>query len=302
MPFLACQRNLGDMRLLVTGGTGFVGSHLIRQALAAGHEVLSLSRRAAPSAPRLLGISAPIDSPPWDRICGFQPDVLVHTAWEATPGVYLESPENPRWVDWSEALVEGAVRRGIRRFVLLGTCIEYPITGRPLAETLPCAPLSLYARCKDELHQCLTRRWTSPDITLIWARLFYPYGPGEHPSRLCSSLIRRLRSGERVLLKTPHSTKDYIHIEDVGRALLTLAGETRSQAVNIGTGTGTTVLELAERIAGLLGRSDLIGCENPPGHDPLHHVVADVSRLRSMCWSPQVALEDGLHGLIRTLD
>ena len=89
-------------------------SHLIRQALAAGHEVLSLSRRAAPSAPRLLGISAPIDSPPWVRICGFQPDVLVHTAWEATPGVYLESPENPRWVDWSEALVEGAREEVLR--------------------------------------------------------------------------------------------------------------------------------------------------------------------------------------------
>lgn len=290
------------MRILVTGGTGFVGSHLIRQALASGHEVLSVSRRAAPPGPRLRSVAASIESPPWEQIAGFQPDVLVHTAWEATPGVYLESPENPRWVDWSEALVEGAVQRGIRRFVVLGTCIEYPITGQPLPETLPPTPISLYARCKDELHRRLTQRWKNPDLTLIWGRLFYPYGPGEHPSRLCSSLIRRLRSGEQITLKTPHSTKDYIHIDDVGRALLMLATQDRSMAVNIGTGTGTTVLELAQRIARLLGRTDLIGCANPPAHDPLHHVVADVSRLRSLGWSPQVALEDGLQGLIRTLD
>jgi nucleoside-diphosphate-sugar epimerase len=290
------------MRLVVTGGTGFVGTHLIQQALASGHEVLSLSRRASPSAPRLHAIAAPIQSPPWERIAEFQPDALIHTAWEATPGIYLESPDNLHWVHWSETLIEGAIQRGIRRFVLLGTCIEYPITGHALAETLTPAPVSLYARCKDELHQRLTRRWAGSDITLLWARLFYPYGPGEHPSRLCSSLIRRLRAGERVILKTPHSVKDYIHIDDVSRALLTLASLGSSQVVNIGTGTGTSVLDLAQRIAGLLDRCDLIGCEKPPAPDPLHHVVADATRLRSLGWSPQVELEDGLQGLIRTLD
>lgn len=290
------------MRLLVTGGTGFVGTHLTQQALHSGHEVLSLSRRPTPTAPRLHSIAAPIESPPWDRIIEFQPDVLVHTAWEATPGVYLESPDNQQWVNWSEALVEGAVQRGIQRFVVLGTCIEYPITGHPLVETLTPAPASLYAHCKDELHRRLTRRWKGSDISLVWARLFYPYGPGEHPSRLCSSLIRRLRSGERVTLRTPHSTKDYIHIDDVGRALLTLASLGSSQTVNIGTGTGTTVLELAQRIGMLLGRPDLVGWEDPPAPDPLHHVVADATRLRSMGWLPQVELEAGLRGLIRTLD
>lgn len=290
------------MRLLVTGGTGFVGTHLIQQALASGHEVLSVSRRSAPSAPRLDYIAAPIGSPPWDRIAEFQPDVLVHTAWEATPGIYLESPENRRWVDWSEALVEGAVQRGIHRFVLLGSCIEYPVTGRPLSETLSPAPISLYAQSKDELHQRLTRRWSRPDITLVWARLFYPYGPGEHPFRLCTSLIRRLRAGEPITLKTPQSTKDYIHIDDVGRALLKLASKGGSETVNVGTGIGVTVLELAQKIAGFLNRPNLIRWEDPPAPDPLHHVVADASRLRSLGWSPQVELEDGLRGLIRTLD
>lgn len=247
-------------------------------------------------------MAASIDAPPWDRISGFQPEVLIHTAWEATPGVYLESLENRNWVNWSEALIEGSLQRGVRRFVLLGTCIEYPIIGQPLPETLDPAPVSLYARSKDELHRRLTRRLAGTDIALVWARLFYPYGPGEHPSRLCSSLVRRLRSGERIILNTPHSTKDYIHIDDVGRALLTLASQGASQTVNIGTGVGTTVLELAQRIAGLLGRTDLVGWDDPPAPDLLHHVVADASRLRSMGWSPQVELEEGLRGLIRTLD
>ena len=293
---------MGWMRLLVTGGTGFVGANLLRQALASGHEVLSLSRRPPTPTRGLHAVAAPIGSPPWDRISGFQAEVLIHTAWEATPGVYLESPENRDWVDWSEALIEGSVQRGIRRIVVVGTCIEYPITGQPLPETLATAPISLYARCKDELHQRLTRRWNRSNISLVWARLFYPYGPGEHPSRLCSSLIRRLKAGERISLRTPHSMKDYVHIDDVGRALLTLGSVDVSQTVNIGTGTGTTVLELAQRIAGLVGRPDLVGWENPPEPDPLHHVVADVSRLRSLGWSPQVELEEGLRALIRTLD
>lgn len=290
------------MRLFVTGGSGFVGSNLIRHALSMGHEALSLSRRPAVAMPGLQSVGAPIGAPPWDRIARFQPEVLLHAAWEATPGVYLESPENPKWVEWSEALVEGAIGLGIRHIVVLGTCIEYPVTGLPLPESLAPAPVSLYARSKDELHQRLTRRLAGSDTTLVWARLFYPYGPGEHPSRLCSSLVQRLRAGEAITLRTPHSTKDYIHIDDVGRALLTLASQRSSQTVNIGTGTGTSVLGLAQRIAGIVGRPDLVGWDDPPAPDPLHHVVADASRLRSLGWLPQVELEEGLRGLIRTMD
>lgn len=136
---------------------------------------------------------------------------------------------------------------------------------------------------------------------MAWARLFYPYGPGEHPSRLCSSLIRRFRQGEAVTLNTPFSIKDYLHIDDVGRALLRITETVHDGPINIGAGRGYSVLFIAQILAQMMGRPDLAQPSDHPTADLLFHVVADNSRLRALGWSPQVELEAGLRGLIDAL-
>jgi len=286
------------MRILLSGGSGFVGSNFAVQAAAAGHEVLSFSRRKLPSSPNWHHVTASCATLPWEAIERFQPEALVHTAWEATPGVYLESPENHDWVTWSEQAIRGLADRGTTHFLVLGTCIEYRITGQPLREDEPPAPESTYARCKDELHRRLTAPSTSPPLPLAWARLFYPYGPGEHPSRLASSLIARLRRSEPVVLNTPFSIKDYIYVDDVASALLRLLERRFHGVINLGTGQGVSVLTLAQTIAEIMGRPELVRWADPPAADSLYHVVADSSRLRSLGWFPQVGLEAGLRRLI----
>ena len=284
------------LRLLVTGGTGFLGSSLVRQAHAAGHAVAVLSRD--PDAPRIpaVPLAGRLEDPPWDAIDRFAPDICVHAAWIATPGVYLDAPENADWHGWSADFLRRLADRGTRRFVVLGTCIEYRPTGQPLSEdTTPIEPASPYARAKDALHREL--RATLPG-TLAWARIFYPYGEGEHPDRLASSVIRRLAAGERVGLRTPDSVKDYIHVDDVGSALLRIAESGFDGPVNVGTGTGVTVGEIARWIADRIGRSDLLDLPTGSVADPLDHVVADATRLRSLGWSPKVTLADGLHRLV----
>ncbi len=289
------------MRILLSGGSGFIGRRIARQAVARGHEVLSFSRWPAGSGSEWHHVQAPIDSPPWTQIERFQPEVLVHAAWEVAPGVYFESPGNPLWVDWSEAFVRGLAARGLRRFVLLGTCLEYQITGQPMRENdTPIAPLSTYACCKDELRRRLEETLPAVSTQLAWARLFYLYGPGEPPSKLCTSLIRRFRCGEPVTLMTPFSVKDYIHVDEVGRALLHIAERGYDGPINVGTGTGSSVLLIAQTIAATLGCPELVQPSERPSADPLFHVVADISRLRALGWSPQVGLEAGVRGLIET--
>ncbi|MEI9864251.1 MAG: NAD-dependent epimerase/dehydratase family protein [Limisphaerales bacterium] len=67
-----------------------------------------------------------------------------------------------------------------------------------------------------------------------WGRVFYPYGVGEHPARLCSSLIQKLQRGEKLVLKTPHSRKDYIYIEDLGRRNVAHGGKRNLPAQSTG--------------------------------------------------------------------
>lgn len=289
------------MRILVTGGTGFIGSAFLRNALDANHTLACLSRNPSASLPpgviRLLG---PLSDPPWEAIECFRPDACVHAAWIATPGVYLDSPENASWVDWSRTLLEGLAERGVTRIVGLGTCIEYEISGSPLNEELtPLSPVSVYARSKHRLHTELRPVLESQGVNFAWARVFYPYGEGEHRDRLVSSLIRRLRAGEPVSLRTPGSVKDYLHVEDVARAVSTLLDRSHNGPINLGTGEGVTVGQIARSLGNRLGRPELIQTPANPPLDPLDHVVADSSRLRSLGWRPHVTLEDGLERMIQ---
>jgi nucleoside-diphosphate-sugar epimerase len=301
-------------RILITGSTGFIGSAVLRQALAAGHEVGVLLRpghaaprtdspaSTSPASPAVTALTGSMAQPPWEDLRRFSPDTLIHCAWIATPGVYLESPENELHAQWSEALALGLVEQGLRQLVVLGTCIEYRMGSARLHETeTPLEPTTPYARAKDQLRRRLVEQLADhPGVRMAWGRVFYPYGEGEHPARLCSSLISSLRRGDEVVLKTPESTKDYIHISDLAGAILRVAEAQMDGPVNLGTGSGVTVREIAERLATLLERTDRVRVASPAAPDPLGFIVADAGRLRKLGWEPKVTLESGLRRLIDT--
>lgn len=287
------------MRILVTGGTGFLGSAFVRAAQRAGHKVAVLSRREAVGNVGAQTLTGTVAEAPWREIEEFAPEACVHAAWIATPGVYLEAPENHDWVNWSESFLVRLAQLGVRHFSVLGTCIEYQITGQLLSEELtPLQPASTYARAKCELHRRLGEGALPQGATLAWARVFYPYGEGEHPARLASSLVAKLRRGESVTLKTPNSTKDYIHADDLADALLSVVERQFGGVINLGTGEGVTVESIARELGLLVGRPELVRVPENPAVDPLDYVVADATRLRSLGWRPQVPLAVGLRRLV----
>lgn len=294
------------MNLLLTGPTGFIGSAFARLALAQGHRIAGLivpgERRRVDleRTGEMQWFEGTLDSAPWQEIEGFRPEVCVHTAWVTTPGVYMESPENIRFLNSSMEFIKRARNAGVRHVIGLGTCIEYAMTGQPLSEkATPIAPASAYARSKNDLRLWLERNAPSLGFTWSWARVFYPYGPGEHPSRLCSALLAKLERGEKLTLKTPASTKDYIFIDDLAEALLAVVEKEPIGPVNLGTGIGVAVRDVAHILAELAGKPGSVEEANPPSPDPLSWVVADASRLRSLGWLPRHSLRDGLQKLVQ---
>lgn len=293
------------MRILVTGATGFIGSAFCQLALSQGHEIGGLMLPSeTPPAPvsvsdKMVWLKGTVAVPPWSEIEKLQPEVCVHFAWIATPGVYLESPENENHLQWSLALVHRLRGLGTNHIVGVGTCIEYKITDALLAEDrTPVDPTTRYSRCKNALRETLEAGARQDGSRFCWGRVFYPYGAGEHPARLCSSLIQKIRRGEKLLLKTPHSTKDYIYIEDLAAAILLTVEKQFTGTINWGTGVGVSVREIADTVAGLLGRPELVDEVSPIEKDPLGFVVADATRLLGLGWKPEHTLRQGLEKLL----
>ena len=278
------------MRIYVTGETGFIGSAFCRAARGHGHDVQGLS-----GAGRL-------EAPPWDRISRFAPEVCLHTAWVTEPGKYLTAEVNQDYARWSIAFLQRMCSLGAGHVVSLGTCIEYAPAETCMSEaTTAIGPVSLYARSKNEVRLALEDECERLGCMFSWPRIFYPYGPGEHPMRLSSSIAMSLQEDRKVTLKTPNSVKDYIYIEDVASALLGVVENRAAGPINIGTGNGVAVREIARTIGKLLGKQHLVSEAEQPGGDEYPYVVADSTRLRSLGWAPRFDLDAGLAKLVRSL-
>jgi nucleoside-diphosphate-sugar epimerase len=292
-----------NSRILLTGATGFIGSAVARAAVNRGHHVLGLIRpqsfKGEGRQGQLEFIPGTLEDAPWTEISRFKPDVCIHTAWISTPGLYLEAPENRVLVGQSHAFLKRAMEEGAGFSLVLGTCIEYGTSGEKLNETSSAVtPVSLYARSKNELREILEQ----DGIDLSWGRVFYPYGVGEHPQRLCSSIIAKLLKRQEVLLKTPNSIKDYIHVSDLAAAIVTIVERRSRGVINLGTGEGTSVMEIARMISGILECPELVRAATEPSPDPYPYVVADARRLKALGWQPKVSLKEGISALIECLN
>jgi nucleoside-diphosphate-sugar epimerase len=288
------------MKIFLTGATGFIGSHVARSLVAAGHEVHALVRPQG-DLWRVEDIKSALHLVRGDLLdSSFIPprssfDCCIHLAWYVEPGKYLESPENKKWVEASVRFARAMQDAGCRRFVAAGTCFEYATSDEPLRESSPTGPRTLYAQSKLELFNALQ----SLDMEIAWVRFFYQYGPHEDPRRLVPVVINALLHSQEAKLVPGDRRRDYLHIEDVASAVSAVAQSKLTGAVNIGSGVSTTVAEISMKIGELIGRSELVKLGALP-YSPTEpmHIVSDNAKLKSTGWKPRHSLDEGLRRTI----
>lgn len=295
------------MRALVTGASGFVGSRVVRTLAASGSEVHAVVRDEPGS--RLDGVEGvrfePCDLADSAAVARLvervAPDICIHCAWIATPGVYLTSPENAVHERIAEDLALRLVEHGCSRIVGLGTCFEYAPSDEPLRESGPLGPTTPYARAKVAAFEHMQDACDRSPTTLAWARLFYLYGPGEDRRRLVPSVVLSLLEGRPARTTPGNQLRDFLHVDDVADALVAIGMSDTTGAVNVGTGHPVTVREIVEMLGRISGRPDLVevgALPYAPG-DPMV-VTADSRRLTEECgFTPQRSLEDGLTETVR---
>jgi nucleoside-diphosphate-sugar epimerase len=215
-----------------------------------------------------------------------EPDCVIHLAWYTVPGKYLDAPENNECLEASRRLLKKLKCRAI----FAGTCFEYDTQLGRLNEKSKTNPLTLYSICKNNLSNMVIQR---PNST--WLRLFYQYGPREDPRRQIPSVIRNLLEGTEVKLSPGEQQKDFLHVDDIAQAIVTVAESKLEGPVNVGSSQAVTQRRMLSLLANLARRPDLLKFGEIPYYpnEPML-IEADNTLLRSTGWTPKWSLEAGL--------
>ena len=290
--------------MLLTGAGGFIGRSALEALLERGAEVHGVGRGAAPSwlpdgacwaRADLLGPGAAARVV--DRVA---PDAVLHLAWETTPGAYWTSPANETWLGASIELAEALPGPG--RLVTAGTCAAYDWgAGWCREDVTPLRPATPYGRAKLALGTRLRDLGAERGLSVAHGRVFFVYGPYESPERLVPSVTAALLRGERAPTTHGRQRRDFMHVEDVARALVELLlADGVTGAVNVASGEPVAVRDVVAAIAAEAGRPELVGWgEVPLGPDEPPLLAGDVARLRDeVGFAPRHRIDDGIRAAV----
>jgi dTDP-glucose 4,6-dehydratase len=299
------------MRILVTGGAGFIGSSFVRYLLAQypDDSVLNLDKltyagnlenlREVEDEPRYQFVRGDICDPAVVAEAMAEADAVVNFAAEThvdrsiqSAGAFIDTDIKGLYV-----LLQEAHRHGVPRFLHVSTDEVYgSIEAGSFEEQDPMDPSSPYSASKAGAELMARAFARTFDYRILVSRGSNTYGPYQYPEKVIPLFITNLLDGEQVpLYGDGRNMRDWLHVEDhcTGLDAVLRQGEP-GECYNVGTGKEHTNLELTRRLLALCGRGEesIRHVTDRPGHDRRYSI--DTAKARALGWAPRVSFEEGL--------
>jgi nucleoside-diphosphate-sugar epimerase len=295
--------------ILVTGGSGFIGSHLIARLLSLGIVVYAphrgyerpwrMAELADDHSLRLMpncDLQRPRDIE--SVMQAAQPDSVVHAA---AYGVDARC-RDPRLaistnILGTAAIMEASIRAAVKRFVLIDTAFVYREQQTPIDEHVELQGDTLYGATKAAAWQLASYYHRKQNLPLTTLRLFNVFGPKEGLYKLVPSVISSALGNVSLHIRQPHSTRDFTYVSDVVDALLMAIDGTleSGQVYNVASGNILNIMQLAQLVRNLTGKNVPIEVDEASTlHDKHASLIGDSSKLRNVGWSPAYTLDNGL--------
>jgi len=297
-----------NKNFLVTGGTGFIGSHLVNRLVKMGEEV-NVIAHSEKNFWRLENINKInieiIDIKDFDKLNKFilklNPDIIVHLA------AYVNAERDLNGIDMAINnnfngtlnLLKTLNNIDYDLFINTGTCEEYGDGEAAFQESQrehPVSPYSLSKTCSTYLCELFSRIYNKPIITV---RPFLTYGPKQTSKMLIPELIRRGINGEKMELTEGEQSRDFIYIDDLIDALIVLINKYDKfndyEIINIGTGKQILIKEVVNIIEGFFPKNKFKLGELPYRKGETMEFYSDNKKIRKLGWKPSLEIETGLN-------
>ncbi len=302
------------MHILVTGGAGFIGSHLVEEILQRGDTVRVLDNFSTGRRENLPSVSGKVEILEADlRDVARVREAVTGIDWVFHLAAFISVPKSmidPQTcfavnVDGTIGLLEAARQAGVRKVVLASSTAVYgDINVFPTTEVSPLAPLSPYAVSK-QVNEIYARLYTQVfDLPVVALRFFNVYGPRQRPDSEYAAAIpifvSRLVSGQSIdIFGDGKQSRDFIYVKDVVRANLLAAGSSAAgEAYNICSGHETTLLDLMEELSEIYNTQPEVRF-NAPRQGDIYRSVGSIERAKkALGFEAQTSLSDGLRATV----
>jgi UDP-glucose 4-epimerase len=292
------------LSILVTGGAGFIGSHVAREALLRGMKVTIVDNL---SSGKMKNIPAGVEflnhdirQMDWDQLLpGI--DIIFHAA------AFVSAPESfERFdecfninVNGTWRLLNACVRHKIKKLIFASSSAVYPETSVPNAENDLPYPANPYGLSKLNIEYLLEMLKTENGLHYTALRFFNVFGPRQDVDSVYSAVIpifitRAMQNKELIIYGSGKQKRDFIFVKDVADAILTYATNTIDGVFNVGTGLSYDLIELAEIIIKETGSSSRIVFENPRPGDIMFSEASLEKQKQLSIWSSKIKFKDGL--------
>jgi len=301
-------------RILVTGGAGFIGSHLVKKFLELNYHVLVIDDLSFGKRDLL-----PLFDEKLEFVKGnitdkavlanalkkFKPEIVVHLAAVHFVPYCIDHP-----VRTSEVNIVGTRNlleccRKVRPEVLFfaSSAAVYPISDEVSDENSSVGPIDIYGLTKVVGEDLARLFYRESEVKTIVARLFNVYGPNETNPHVIPEIVGQLKSGSREIeLGNLSPKRDYVHVQDVVDAIMALLEKSkrRFDIFNVGSGREYSVSEIIEQCKQVIGEElGIRQSKNRMRKSERMHLLADITKIQQATgWSPKIGLGDGLQGLL----
>jgi nucleoside-diphosphate-sugar epimerase len=300
-------------KILVTGGAGFIGQHLLAGLVAAGHQPTALTR----SVSKVENLSSVLrERVRWheldllnqeavrELVKAERPSLLFHLAGTRGKGAGEEAQTACQKlnVEATATLLESAKASGVERVIIVGSAEEYGRQAGQLKESLPMTPVSAYGISKAVATRLAREMFEAENFPVVILRPFTVYGPSQPRYMFVAAAIGCAVGGQPFRMTEGVQRRDLVYVDDAVRALMLAASvpQLEGRSINIGSGRAETLLDIARLIWRLSeSRAPLLVGERVATPDETHDTWADITLARELLnWEPRVSLEDGLRATI----
>jgi UDP-glucose 4-epimerase len=295
------------MKVLVTGGAGFIGSHVVDRLVEEGHQVVvvddlsSGTRKNVNRAASLYKLD--IQSGRLERVFrNERPNIVIHMAAQVSVRLSVENPMFDAQVNvlGTMNVLCQAARHGVRKVIFSssGGAIYGEQEVHPAPESHPTKPLSPYGiskLCGEHYSSYFQRVSGVQVVSLRYANVYGPRQDPEGEAGVVAIFIRKMLNNEQPIINgNGRQTRDFVYVDDVAQANLAAMGQDSQGVYNVGTGVETSVNELFRILAGVTG-SPCKEVHGPAKPGEQIRSVIDSSRLKQeLGWEPEVNLTQGL--------